>query len=280
MPNVGILTDASAYLLGKHFSGAERVHIHPLTLLWEGVEYLLPNQTLPAKLPPTLLGAPPPRLILPSQRELRARLHELALRYDSLLALPMGNTLSPIFERLLRVAESAPESFPVYVMDTHTFSVGLGWLVQRAALLASLGNGLFDLLSALRPVRDRIYTMLCIESLTYLRHAGVLDPAQAIVGEMMGLCPLFVVEEGRFVPVHKARSTRHMLDLMEDFVSEFGEVEEIAVVYGERRFAREARHLQDRLRAVQPDAAIRVGGLDAFTAAMLGPRTIGVFVME
>ena len=280
MPNVGILTDASAHLLNKNFPGAERVHIHPLTLLWEGGEHLLPNQALSAKLPPTLLGETPPRLILPSRRELRARLHELALRYDSLLILPMESTLSPLFQRLLEIADETPESFPVYVMDTHTFGVGLGWLVRQAALLASMGKGLFDLLSALRPMRERIYTMLCIESLTYLHHTGLLDPAQAIVGEMLGLCPLFVLEDGRLVPMHKARSGRHMLDLLEDFAGEFGDLAEIAIVYGARRFAREARHLQSRLRNLYPHAAIHMAELDAVTAATLGPRTIGVFVME
>ena len=51
------------------------------------------------------------------------------------------------------------------------------------------------------------YMMVCTPGLSYLYYAGIIDQAQAFVGEMLGLLPIFTLEEGQINAVEKVRST-------------------------------------------------------------------------
>ena len=45
-----------------------------------------------------------------------------------------------------------------------------------------------------------VYTIYCTQNLTYLSHSGQIDPAQALVGEIMGVTAFFIMERGGDYP--------------------------------------------------------------------------------
>jgi fatty acid-binding protein DegV len=44
-------------------------------------------------------------------------------------------------------------------------------------------------------------------NLSYLHTAGILDAGQATIGELLGLYPLFVLEEGKVNPLQKVKKS-------------------------------------------------------------------------
>ncbi len=278
MRGVGIVTDASAHFLPPSFAEHPRVHMLPLPILWEGQRYLPPSSALTTALPPSLIHRTPPRFLVPPAPEIAQHLRYLMPHYDALLLLPMGSSLSGFFQHCTEAAALLGGGFPIYIVDTHTTGIGLGWLVQKAARMAETGAAIFDILTHIRGMVGHIYTALGALSLTYLYHHGFLEPGQAIIGEMLEMLPLFVLEEGRLAPLQKARSSRHLLDLMEEFTLEFSTPAEVVITYHPRYFRREAGNLHDRLLNNLPFPP-KTTEMDTVSAALFGPRTLGLYVL-
>ena len=278
MRGVGIVTDASAQFLTPHFLGNERVHILPLPIEWEGRRYFAPDDNLTAALPPSLMQHPHPKIVFPTQAALVQQISALTKQYDGLLIVPMGSSLTDLFQHLAEAVAAIGQNYPIYLVDTQTTGVGLGWLVQAAAAEASRQADIFAILRHVRGMVSRVYTALCAQSLTYLDHSGFLEPSQAIVGELLALHPLFVLEEGRLAPLHKARSSRHLLDLMQEFTVEFAHLRAVAITHHPRYFRREAHNLHDRLVNISTSLPIRVAEMNTINTVLFGPRTLTLYI--
>ena len=125
-----------------------------------------------------------------------------------------------------------------------------------------------------------VYTALCVQGLTYLAHTGHLDPAQAIIGEMLGITPMLILENGRLTPAQKVRNARHLLDLFHEFVSEFSDVRHIALIQGISPFDLEIRQLRERINGQYPSSIISEHALNTSLTALIGPRSLGVIAIE
>jgi len=119
-----------------------------------------------------------------------------------------------------------------------------------------------------------------VRGLTYLERVGTLDPAQAAVGEMLGLIPVFVLEKGRLVPVQKIRHARQLVDSFFEFVFEFDRIHHLALIQGVPSYPQEKKILRERIEAEFPNIVISEHIVNPSLAAILGPHTIGVFVWE
>jgi len=278
MRGVGIITDASVQFLTPRFPGHERVHILPLPIEWEGQRYLAPNPRLTAALPPSLIHHSPPRITLPSPKELTQQISALMKTYDGLLVIPAGSSLLDLFQHVTEAVAATGNNYPIYIVETQTIGVGLGWLVQAAAADAARGTDVFTTLRRVRGMVSRIYTALCARSLTYLDHSGFLEPSQAIIGEMLALYPLFVLEEGRLAPLHKARSSRHLLDLMQEFTTEFTHLEAAAIIHHPQHFRRAAQNLRDRLGNIGTPLPVHVIEMNTISAVLFGPHTLMLYI--
>jgi fatty acid-binding protein DegV len=153
-------------------------------------------------------------------------------------------------------------------------------LVQAAAEAAAHGLPGARINRLVRGLIPRIYTVFCLQSLSYLAHSGLIDPAQAVVGELLGITPFFILENGRLVPIQKVRSPRHLVDLVQEFISEFSNLKHIALVQGIPPFEQEARTLRDRLNGTLSTTAFSEHTLSTALATIIGPRGLGIVVME
>jgi fatty acid-binding protein DegV len=131
-----------------------------------------------------------------------------------------------------------------------------------------------------RGLISHVYTVFCLQSLSYLANSGQIDPAQALIGEMLGVIPFYIMESGRLVPTQKARSPRHLVDMLHEFVAEFGNLKQVAIVQGLPPYEQEARNLRDRLFQDISQDAVSEYHLSQATLSLLGPHTLGVFALE
>ena len=168
----------------------------------------------------------------------------------------------------------------VEVMDFTTTALGLGMLVQIAAQAASEGASLKEIDRQLRANIPRVYLLLCIPELTYLAQSGHMEYAQALVGEMMGILPIFTFEDGRLVPMEKVRTPRHLFEAFQDFIGEFEAPARIALVNCSGRGSLRTSPLRQFVQDTFPETLFSEHPIQPHLAAMFGPRSIGLVVLE
>ena len=271
MPNVCILTDSSAQFTQPTFPGYDRVHVIPfgLQVVERQVGLSMPGAVFQKRL-----------LVAPSPQEFVQNYARLGRIYDSLLVLTLSSLFSACMSHALAASEQYRNGAVVEVMDSQTTALGLGMLVQIAAQAASQGATLKEIDLQLRASLPRVYLLLCIPELTYLAQSGHMEYAQALVGEMMGMLPIFTFEDGRLVPMEKVRTPRHLFEAFQDFLGEFDAPARIALVNSSGRGSLRTIPLRQFVQDNFPDTLFTEHSIQPHLAAMFGPRSIGLVVLE
>jgi DegV family protein with EDD domain len=271
MPNVCILTDSTVQFTQSIFPGHERVYVIPFELQETAAQEGRPF--------PGGIGLQK-QLISPSPQEFIRFYARLSSEYDSILVLTLSSFLNPTLKNALLASYQPRNGVVVEVIDSQTAGVGLGMLVQIAADAASEGASLKEIDRRLRVNIPRIYVQFCIPELIYLAYYGLMDYSQAVVGEMMGLLSIFAFEEGRLVPMEKVRTTRRLFEAFQDFMGEFETPSQIALVRSVGRGSLRTSPIRQFVKDTFPGAQFSEHPVHPHLAALLGPHSIGLFVME
>jgi DegV family protein with EDD domain len=278
MSQIGILTDSTA-LLQNTFPGHEHISVIPLRIK-VGQEIFLDSQDqkhanhliksngqLPVTLPPTV-------------EDFCHFFRQLSQKYHVILAILLSSSLTSAVSNAQEAADHVKGPSTIHIIDSQTTAAGLGFLVQAAAEAIHQGKDSNDINSLVRGLISHVYTVFCLQSLSYLASSGQMDQAQAVIGEMLGVIPFFIMESGRLIPIQKARSPRHLVDMLHEFVAEFDSLKHVAIVQGVPPYEQEARNLRDRLfQDISPNAFSEFT-LSQASLFLLGPRTLGVFALE
>jgi DegV family protein with EDD domain len=153
--------------------------------------------------------------------DLRNFLGEMITQYEEMVIITLSGTLSPLPGLLKNAIEFFGKPGNIKIFDSQTTSIGLGFLVESAAKLALNGATLREIDNQLRNMIPSIYTLLYLPDLDYLARAAYLTIPQAVVGEMIGVQPVFSLENECFTPIRKVRSIRQVMEIFHDFLDEF-----------------------------------------------------------
>jgi len=280
MAHICILTDSTAQMPSQSFVGHELVKVIPMHILMNCKLHVDSKDLKLSSLPTSTHNRLIPKVLPPSPDDFREKYIHLTHKYNEIVVILISSHLSSAVTHALVAAETYNGAASIHVIDSQNAAVGLGLLVQVAAEAAHNGYSSIEISRLIRGLVPRVYTVFCLQSLTYLYHSGHLDPAQAIIGEMLGVTPFFILENGRLVPVQKIRNSRHLVDLLNEFVSEFTDLKHIAVLHGLPPFEQEVRSLRERINGNFPIATYSEHTLGTPLAAILGPRCLGVVAME
>ncbi len=276
MPSICIVSDCTALFPNPVFKGRSLVQLLPAT--WKDPQ---PDaeRLKAADFPESLKNADAPQLATPSKAEFEDLFRALGAKYDGVLAILHSSKFSSASANAQEAAQTLSGTFPVRVIDSHSGALGLGLIVQAAASAAESGMPLNELDLYARSLVPKIYGMLCIPSLTYLRRAGTVNPSQALVGEFLDILQVFTLDNGELVPTQKARNARHLVDILVEFLSEFFNLEHIAIMQGAPAFEQETRGLRERLNEERPGIPISEQIINAPFASLIGPHSLGVFAL-
>jgi DegV family protein with EDD domain len=270
MARICILTDSTAQFTRPNFPGREGVHVIPFSL-----------QPLGGRESALLPADPPAEQLIPPSRLDFARLYaSLSSQYDFILVIVLSGVLSPVAENALSAATRFGDHARVKVIDSLTTAVGLGLLVQAAAGAAAEGVPPQDVERRVRAAIPRLYTLFCIPELTYLARAERLDPAQALVGELMGTMPLFALDEGQLTPIDKVRTPRHLFESFQEFIGEFEAPAHIALMRGVGHTTIRTRPLRQYVQELFPATPFSEHALNPSLAALFGPQSTGIVILE
>jgi DegV family protein with EDD domain len=270
MANICVLTDSTAQFIRPNFSGHERVYVIPFT-------FQKGNQPGDESRFSTCQTQ---QLIPPSAQEFVRFYAQLSREFDTIFVLTLSSLLNPLIKYAISASGQSCNHATIDVIDSQTTGIGLGLLVQAAAAAVVAGATPAEVERRIRASIPHIYMLFCIPELTYLAHSGYLGYSQALVGEMMGMLPIFVIEEGRLNPMEKVRTQRHLFESFLEFINEFDTPTHIALMRGASYNTLRSRPVRQYVKETFPDTAFSEHAIAPHLAALLGPQSTGLVVME
>ena len=277
---VCILTDSTAQFTVSSFPGQDLVRIIPFHIEFGKNHYPQGTGLRVNELPASARDGRHPVLLPPTTSAFRSSYSTLNKKYPDIITILLSTRLSQTFSHAQQASISLLGQESHTLIDSQMTGVGLGWLVQAAAEAAQNGASITSIKRIIHRLSTKIYTIFCIQNLTYLTKSGHLDPTQAAVGEMLGLTPLFTFENGKLTYIQKARNMRHLVDLLEEFISEFSKIKHIALLKGILPFEQEARLLRERIQKKFPTTHYSELTLGTHLATLIGPHSLSVSIME
>lgn len=278
--SICILTDSAAQFPQLGFSGRNDVRVISFSIEARGHVYEEGQELRAVDLPPMANDRLKPSLIAPSVEKFRDLFLNLGLYYSEIVTILTSASLSPAYHNARQAADDVQGRAKVVVIDSQTTSVGLGLMVQSAAEATAQGLNSVEVERIVRSAIPRTYMTICTPGLSYLYYAGLVDQAQALVGEMLGLMPIFTLEEGRISAVEKVRNTRSLVDFLQEFVCEFDLLQHIAFIQGIPAMSHEARLMREHAQNYFPQTPFSEHTINLPLAALIGPRSIGLVVVE
>jgi DegV family protein with EDD domain len=280
MNSTCILTDAAAQFSQPGFSGREFVRVLPLEVHMGGKIYSDSDPLRSTELPYSTLGAQAPKLLAPDLEKSIHLLQNLATQFREIIIITTSSELHATYAMMEKAAYAVRGQANITLIDSQTTSVGLGLLVQYTAEIIAKGIAKAELERRIRKAASQVYTLFSLAGLSYLSQAGFIDDAQATVGEMLGLVPIFSLEEGKLSPIDKARNQRAILEFFQEFLCEFDDLQHIAFIQGAPPFNHETHLLREHAQLHFPRTPFSEHTINLPTASILGPRTLGLILFE
>lgn len=279
-PSTCILTDSTVQFPIPAFDGRKLVNIIGMHLVDSQSGEEIPEGLRAHDLPVSVQTESAYKVLPPSVDEFEQTYLQLSQSYPEILVLTHSVDLSNTYTNAKQAANNLKGQVKVETIDTETIATGLGLIVQQASRAAAEGKSAAQISEQIRSFMPRVYTLFCIQGLSYLHLNGYLGQAQAVIAEYLKMLPIYVLEEGLLSPTQKARNHRHLVDLLFEFISEFYTLEHIGLIQGVPPFENETRSLRDRLADGYDQTPISEHIISPELALMIGPRSLGLFVLQ
>lgn len=147
----------------------------------------------------------------------------------AILSIHISETLSATINSA-RIAAKQFTRIPVTVLDSGQLSLGLGFIVERAAQLAKSGQEAQEIISALNHLMKRTYVFASLKTLEYLRRSGRMHFALASFGEILQLKPLLHMNMGKAI-ARRARTQKRATARLLKWLDEYAPYEKLAILH-------------------------------------------------
>jgi DegV family protein with EDD domain len=280
MPPIAIVTDSSAYFADPDFARSHGIQVLPLGLRLG--QQLIPEPDLTAE---QLFQRADeagilPLIEAPSPEQFAATFEALAGGTDQIVAIHFSGKLSRVPQNARAGAGALLGRCQIHVIDSLSTSIGLGSLVELAAREAARGASADEVVRAVRGHVPRLYGVFFTERMEYLAQAQHVGQAHATLGEMLGIRPCLALEEGDLVPMEKVRTRAQAIEKLVEFVVEFTDIEQCAILQPSPRPTADTRSLLEQLAVEFPGRRWPILPYPPSLGALLGPDAMGVLIHE
>lgn len=277
---VAIVTDSTAYFEPGDVEKLG-VHVNPLSIQLGQEKFLEGTEIDTDELFRRIsYGAPFPVSKAPDPISFETLYKKIYRQTDQILSIHNSGRLSKTVQTAKLGAESLLGRCSIEVIDSMTTSVGLGILVKAAAEAANQGASLDELVRLVRGMLPHIYLVFFVETMDYLERGGRIGKAQAILGSMLNIKPILFVEDGDIIPLEKVRTIDKGLEKLFEFVAEFDNLEQTAIIQRGKQPNKTALEFQERLKQAFPDINFPIIQTGPDLSTRLGPDAFGIAVYE
>ena len=171
-----------------------------------------------------------------------------------------------------RLAAKQFTRIPVTVLDSSQLSLGMGFIVEKAAQMAELGHKMEDILTSLGELMKRTYVFASLKTLEYLRRSGRMNFAIARFGELLQIKPLLHMNQGN-ATAHRVRTQRKATQRLLEWLAECGPYERLAIVHA--GVQKEAEEMLQHIKQHLPHGDIPIVQITPVLGAHLGVGALG-----
>ena len=215
---------------------------------------------------------PSPTTSTPSPEAFRLKFEQLADEgAQSILSIHISESLSATINSARMAAEQF-KRIPVIVLDSTQLSLGLGFIVEKAAQMAELGHKTDEILDSLQELMKRTYVFASLKTLEYLRRSGRMHFALARFGEFLQIKPLLHMNQGNPV-AHRVRTQRRATERMMEWLAKYAPFEKLAIVHA--GVQAEAEAMRERVREYLPGGEIPIVQITPVLGSHLGIGALG-----
>lgn len=217
MSKVRILTDSSAYL-PQAYVDQLNIHVLPLTLILDGVEYRDGVDITAGEFYDLLVKTNSlPKTSQVTVSAFVQKYRELLDEGCEILVLPISSGLSGTRESALQALEEFPGA-PIEVLETGLVSMALSFMVLAAARAAAKGASLTECKAVALEAYPKIGVYFTVENLKYLEAGGRINTAKRLLGTALSLKPVLEIREGKIELVESVITTRKAVERMVQLV--------------------------------------------------------------
>src|SRR6185436_4543901 len=170
MSKIHIVTDSSAHFIDPTFPARHHITIVPLTIqigkqtFRDGID--ISTGQLFQRVKPN--GGPLPSAAAPTPEQFAAAYEELHKTSGQIISIHASGKLSHVPHNARLGADNFQGRCKIIVVDSLSTSIGLGILVEAAALAIERGQSLDEVVKLVRGMVPRLYTVFFIETMDYL----------------------------------------------------------------------------------------------------------------
>ncbi|MEO8608607.1 MAG: DegV family protein [Chloroflexota bacterium] len=214
---IALVTDSTCDL-PLHMAGEHGIHVIPQRIVWDNELYfdgidltsdafykrLALSETLPESAPPT-----------PEEFAAEFETARAENRAEQIIAILLSTHLSQSFVNAQAAALMV--DFPVFLHDSQTVSMGLGFAMLSAAGALRAGAGVDEIIEAARQSRRQTRILFTLDTLEFLYRGGRIGGARHMIGTALAIRPILALEHGQIEAVEsvrtRARAVARMLEL-------------------------------------------------------------------
>ena len=201
---------------------------------------------------------------------------------EEVLYIAFSSALSGTYQSSLVASEELKEQYPnssIHVVDTLAASMGQGLLIWYADQMRKKGSTIEEIKNWLNENKLKLCHLFTVDDLGTLKRGGRLSDTQAFLGSLLKIKPiLHVSDEGRLVPLKKARgrefSLESMVELMKEKITE-PEKQTLFISHGD--CLEEAKKVGTLIQEKYKVKEIIYNTIGPVIGAHSGPGTIAVF---
>jgi DegV family protein with EDD domain len=271
-----VVTDSTAYLPEEAHNGYHIPTI-PLWLLWgedrfrDGVD--IEPQAFYRRLPHVEAH---PTTSQPSSGEFMQFFRQVGAEADAIVGIFISSKLSGTVDNALAAKAMMPE-FNIRIVDSHSTSMGLGFMVMAAARAAAAGKSADEVVAIAESMRSSMNVLFAVDTLEYLHRGGRIGGAKRFLGTALNIKPILYVDNGSVEALGQARGKRKAIAQMLDYAEEQVNgscMAEAAVIHMDA--AEEAEKLAAKVRERFGISEIPQCTVSPVIGAHTGPGTVGM----
>lgn len=275
MSKIAIVTDSSAYLPAD-LVARYGIHVMPLKVAFGQTVYRDCVDITEEEFYHKLAQARElPITSQPSAGEFLVFYQEVARQAQGILSIHLSSALSGTYNSAMAAREMLPE-VPIEVIDSHSASMGQGFLALAAARAAEEGQSLAEIATLTRDLAPRLNVIFVLDTLKYLHKGGRIGGAQALMGSMLAIKPLLHLHEGRVEPLEKVRSRGKAVQRLVEVMAERlqGQPAHVAILHSAS--PQEAEALQAQITARFTCRELLLCGVSPVIGTHTGPGCLGL----
>lgn len=277
MNKIALITDSTSDL-PREIQEKYNIEVLPLHVIYKDAEYRDGVDITPEEVYNSL-SREVPSTSLPSTGkilELFQRLKEEG--YRDVLSIHISSGLSGTYSMIKNLEENAKQiGLRLHVIDSKSISMGLGFLVIKAAQLIESKTPLNEIIKTLERFKREVKVFFVLKSLEYLKKGGRIGLVEGTLGDMLSIKPIISVNsEGIYYTIAKTRgrksSIRKLIEIVKGAIGKSRV--RVAVMHGNA--LDEAMEILNSIKDEVNTTYIFAGQVGPVVGVHTGPGLVGI----